>query len=85
MKRHIEERVNQVADYILIHDETIRKTAKIFGLSKSTVHHDISERLEVLNPAKAYRVQKILDKHFDQKHINGGIVTKNKYRRETAI
>ena len=73
------DRVLDFANYILINNATIRQTANFFGYSKSTVHLDIHKKLKKINANLFYEVQKILDKNFNEKHIRGGISTKNKY------
>ena len=80
MKPYIKERTLQSANHILQTRDTIRKTAKIFHLSKSTVHNDLSKRLKSLDKRMFNQVQKILDFNFSQKHIRGGQSTKNKYK-----
>lgn len=79
MTMNIEERTLEEAKYIRETEETIRKTAKVFGLSKSTVHNDLSKRLRYVDASMYEDVKKILDKNFSQKHIRGGISTKKKY------
>lgn len=80
MKDYIEERVLEVAKYIIDSKATIRKTAKIFGVSKSTVHKDITERLPKLNPQIAKEAKQILDINKAERHIRGGKATKMKYK-----
>ena len=75
----IEERAVKIAHYILETKETVRSTAKTFGISKSTVHKDVSERLRKINPALANDVRVILDKNKAERHIRGGMATKLKY------
>ena len=75
----IEERAVKLAHYILETKETVRSTAKTFGISKSTVHKDITERLEKINPALAKSVREILDENKAERHIRGGMATKLKY------
>ena len=79
MKGYIKERTLQVASYIADTQETIRQTAKVFNLSKSTVHNDLSKRLETVDKRMYEKVKKILDKNFEEKHLRGGQATKNKY------
>lgn len=80
MKDYIEERVLEVAKYIIESKSTIRKTAKIFGVSKSTVHKDITERLPKINPAVAKEAREILELNKAERHIRGGRATKLKYK-----
>lgn len=84
MKDYIEERVLDVAKYIIESKATIRKTAKMFGVSKSTVHKDITERLPKINPQIAKEAKEILDLNKSERHIRGGKATKMKYKTETA-
>ena len=79
MKEYIEERAVEVANYIIKSNATVRQTAKQFGISKSTVHKDITDRVEHINPQLARRVRSVLEINKAQRHIRGGIATKNKY------
>lgn len=79
MKSYIKERTLQVANHISQTEDTIRKTAEIFNLSKSTVHNDLSKRLKRVDFKMYENVQKILDKNFSEKHIRGGQSTKHKF------
>lgn len=81
MKDYIEERVLELAHYILENKSTVRATAKNFNISKSTVHKDITERLRELNPALAKSVHNVLDKNKAERHIRGGLATREKYIR----
>ena len=65
--------------YIIENNSTIRKTAEFYKISKSTVHNDVSHKLPYINRAMYLQVKKILDKNFEEKHIRGGMSTKNKY------
>ncbi|AVP55541.1 sporulation transcriptional regulator SpoIIID [Clostridium tetani] len=80
MKDYIEERVLEVANYIISSKATIRKTAKVFGVSKSTVHKDMTERLPKINPQIAKEAKNILDFNKSERHIRGGKATKMKYK-----
>lgn len=75
----IEERVEALANYIIETKSTVRAAAKIFGVSKSTVHVDITKRLERINPGLAIEAKKILDENKQERHIRGGLATKRKY------
>ena len=75
----IEERSVILAHYIIESKDTVRGAAKKFGISKSTVHKDIAERLKKINPALAKEVRVILDENKAQRHIRGGMATKRKY------
>ncbi|MBO5059866.1 MAG: sporulation transcriptional regulator SpoIIID [Clostridia bacterium] len=81
MKDYIEERVLELAHYILENESTVRKAAKRFNISKSTVHKDITERLQDVNPVLAAQVHSVLDKNKAERHIRGGMATKEKYLR----
>ena len=82
MKSHIEQRAVIIAKYILEKQATVRQTAKVFGVSKSTVHKDVSERLLKINPNLAHQVREILDENKAERHIRGGMATKLKYSHE---
>lgn len=79
MKEYIEERVLEIGTYIVESNATVRQTAKKFGVSKSTVHKDVSERLEHINPSLAAEVRKVLDVNKAERHIRGGLATREKY------
>lgn len=81
MKDYIEERAIEIANYIIESNATVRQTAKIFGISKSTVHKDISERLVYINPILAGSAKKVLEKNKAERHIRGGMATKEKYMK----
>ncbi len=80
MKEDLEERIRNVANHILKTHDTIRKTAKIFGYSKSTVHFDVSTRLKKLDSYLYEQTRKVLEENFAEKHIRGGEATKRKYQ-----
>ena len=80
MKDYIEERVLEVARYIIESKDTIRKTAKVFGVSKSTIHKDMTERLPKINPVIAEQTYSILELNKSERHIRGGKATKMKYK-----
>ncbi|MEI3355957.1 MAG: sporulation transcriptional regulator SpoIIID [Clostridia bacterium] len=75
----IEERAIKLAHYIIDSKDTVRGAAKKFGISKSTVHKDVSERLKKINPSLAKQVRAILDENKAERHIRGGMATKLKY------
>ena len=81
MDKKIAIRVKQEAKYILSTKETLRNVAKKFHVSKSTVHKDISERLEKVSPELSTRIRNILDEHIMIRHIKGGESTKEKYQK----
>ena len=80
MKGNIEERANQLALYLIEQKATVRAAAQIFGISKSTVHKDLSERLPSFNRPLYLQVKAILDENKAERHIRGGIATRRKYR-----
>ena len=82
MRSYIEERAVIVAKYILEKNTTVRQTAKTFGVSKSTIHKDVTERLEEINPSLAMEVKRVLEKNKSERHIRGGMATKMKYENE---
>lgn len=81
----IEKRVKILAIYIIETKSTVRQTAKKFNISKSTVHKDISERLEKINPSLAIEAKKVLETNKSERHIRGGMATKLKYQHEKSI
>ena len=79
MKSYIEERAVEIAKYIIDNNATVRQTAKQFGISKSTVHKDVTERLSQVNPTLAREAMKVLDVNKSERHIRGGLATREKY------
>ena len=75
----IDERAIELAQYIIDSKDTVRGAAKKSGISKSTVHKDVSERLKKINPSLAKEVRAILDENKAERHIRGGMATKLKY------
>lgn len=80
MKDYIEERVLEAARYIIESRATIRNAARVFGVSKSTIHKDMTERLPKINPQIAKEAKEILDLNKAERHIRGGKATKMKYK-----
>lgn len=80
LKGNMEERAERLAQYIIENRTTVRAAAQKFGISKSTVHKDISERLPQFNRALYLQVKEVLDINKAQRHIRGGIATRKKYR-----
>lgn len=78
----IEKRAIHLAEYIIDSKDTVRGAAKKFGISKSTVHKDVSERLLKINPVLAHEVRVILDENKAERHIRGGMATKLKYSQQ---
>ena len=75
----LEERAVLLAQYMIEHKATVRQTASVFGVSKSTVHKDVTERLAQVNPALAKQARKVLDVNKSERHIRGGLATREKY------
>ena len=80
MKGNIEERACHMAQYIIEKRTTVRAAAQAFGISKSTVHKDLSERLPAFNRALYLQVKAVLEENKAQRHIRGGIATRKKYK-----
>ena len=77
----MEQRARDLAVYIIEHQTTIRATARHFGISKSTVHKDLTERLEKVNHGLYVQVKEVLEVNKAERHIRGGMATREKYRR----
>ena len=77
----IEKRACELAVYIIENGATVRATAQHFGISKSTVHKDLTQRLPYCSRSLYLQVREILDLNKAQRHIRGGIATRNKYKR----
>ena len=84
MRTNIEERACDLAAYIIEHKATVRAAAGHFGISKSTVHKDLTDRLPRINPALYRQVRKLLDLNKAERHIRGGLATREKYREKGA-
>ena len=82
VKGNIEERACQLALYLIENRATVRSAARKFGVSKSTVHKDLSERLPAYNRALYLQVKEVLDENKAQRHIRGGLATRRKYKGE---
>ena len=78
----MEERACDLALYILEHQATVRVAAKQFGISKSTVHKDLSQRLPLFNRSLYLQVKEVLDRNKAERHIRGGKATKEKYEHQ---
>ena len=85
MKEYIAERAESIANYIIDYNATVRQTAKKFGISKSTVHKDVTDRLEHITPSLAARARVVLDINKSERHIRGGMATKEKYQHRLQI
>ena len=80
MKGIVEERAIELGEYIVENKTTVRAAAKKFGVSKSTVHMDVARRLEQLNPGLYHEVREVLEINKAQRHIRGGLATREKYK-----
>jgi len=85
MYSEYEDRAVKLGRYIADSKSTVRATAKKFGVSKSTVHTDITVRLKKIDPALFGEVRKVLDVNKEERHIRGGIATREKYKREAIV
>ncbi len=81
MQDYISERVIEEGRYIIETDSTVRACAVHFSVSKSTVHKDVTERLKPIDMELFAQVRRVLDKNLSERHIRGGIATKNKYKK----
>ncbi len=79
LKGYIEERALEIGNYIVEHNATVRQAAKAFGISKSTVHKDVAERLPQVNRQLANEARKVLNINKQERHIRGGMATREKY------
>jgi putative DeoR family transcriptional regulator (stage III sporulation protein D) len=82
MQNYIRKRAVKVARHILQTSDTVRRTAEVFGISKSTVHKDVSERLPRISAKLAEEVRNILDRNKAERHLRGGEATRRKYALE---
>ncbi len=83
MKGNMEERAVRLAQYIIENRATVRSAAAKFGVSKSTVHKDLQDRLPTFNRPLYLQVRQVLDENTAQRHIRGGIATQKKYKRQS--
>ncbi|MGE5391087.1 MAG: sporulation transcriptional regulator SpoIIID [Deltaproteobacteria bacterium] len=84
MQNYIRKRAVRIAQHIINTSDTVRQTAHVFGISKSTVHKDVSERLPRINQAMAEQVKNILEKNKAERHLRGGEATRLKYAGNSA-
>ena len=82
MKGAVEERAVVLGEYIIEHNATVRAAAKKFHISKSTVHKDVACRLRTLDPGLYGQVREVLEVNKAQRHIRGGMATREKYRKK---
>lgn len=85
MNAYIIKRVIDIANYIIDTKNTIRETAKVFDISKSTVHKDIQERLNLIDTFKYQEVKRIMNEHLETRHIKGGESTKQLFLRKKQL
>ena len=82
MNQYIEEWAQELGAFIIENRTTVRAAAQMFGISKSTVHKDVTERLKKLNPSMAKQVRRILEENTAERHIRGGEATRIKYKKD---
>lgn len=85
MHDYIKERVIKIGHHVIESRKTVRKIAKDFGVSKSTVHKDLTERLPEINPELAAEVKEILEYHKSIRHLRGGEATRLKYKQKVKV
>ncbi len=85
MQNYIRKRAVKVARHILQTSDTVRRTAEVFGISKSTVHKDVSERLPRISEELADEVRSILERNKAERHLRGGEATRKKYAQENQL
>lgn len=78
---NVEKRCIELGHYIVQTNATVRQTASVYGISKSTVHNDVTKRLSVINPLLCSEVKEVLDRNKAERHIRGGLATKEKYSK----
>lgn len=81
MKDTVEDRAVELGEYIVQNQSTVRAAAQVFGISKSTVHMDVTKRLSRINPSLYTAVREVLDENKAQRHIRGGLATREKYKQ----
>jgi len=84
MQNYIRKRAVRIAQHIIQTTDTVRQTADVFGISKSTVHKDVSERLPRINKQLAEEVKQVLEKNKAERHLRGGEATRQKYANQTT-
>ncbi len=82
MREDTAERAIELGTYIARHGATVRQTAQRFGVSKSTVHKDVAQRLRQISPGLAEEARRVLDQNKKERHIRGGLATREKYRKQ---
>ena len=84
MRTSVEARAIELGEYIVENVATVRSAAKVFGISKSTVHKDVAERLKKISPSLYLEVKQVLEVNKAQRHIRGGEATRRKYKGDTS-
>ena len=84
MQDYIRQRVLDISNYIIESSITVRQAAKVFGVSKSTVHKDVTERLPEINEELAVKVRAVLEQNKAERHLRGGEATKKKYESQNS-
>jgi len=79
LRKYIARRAVEVSEYIIQNQTTVRETAKVFGISKSSIHKDATSRIMQIDTKLARAVAEILKLHFEERHIRGGEATRQKY------
>lgn len=82
---NVENRCIELGEYIAENKATVRKAASVFGVSKSTVHIDVTKRLSKIKPSLYEDVKEVLEENKAQRHIRGGNATKEKYKKQKVI
>lgn len=85
MNDYIWQRVMDIAHHVINTGDTVRAVADVFGVSKSTVHKDLTERLQQINPGLAEQVKKVLEVNKAQRHLRGGEATRRKYQQQDIV
>ena len=85
MEKHIKERIYKEANYLLKTNKTLRQLAKIFNLSKSSIHKDLKERLKSVDINLYHKVQIVFQNHIKTRHLKGGESTKKKYQKKAIL
>jgi len=85
VQKSIQKRVDDVANYIIDTGKTIRETAKVFKVSKSTIHKDLKERLFEIDIDKYHQIQKIMNNHIETRHLKGGESTRQLFLRKKKL
>ena len=82
MKEYIRKRALEICDHILLSKDTVRQAAVLFGVSKSTVHKDMIERLPLINKSLSEKIRIVLEQNKAERHIRGGEATRKKYKNQ---